>query len=530
MKKYIYIFVLLCATLWTCSDGDLEGDLYPVAIDKGGQNGGKGDNSMEAVVKRIKENMIHFSGGYFTMGASSEQQNDALSNEYPAHQATVGEFRLCRYEMTQRDWNAIAAWGDYPKVDFTVKGDNLPVTDVTYDMCLDIIDILNRYSGMNFRLPTEEEWEYAARQGMYGINYKYSGGDRLYKLGWYDDNSDGMPHPVGEKEPNAAGFYDMSGNVAEWCSSYYTENYSLGSTVHRDKRVVRGGSYDSESKYCRVSVRIPVPASEATYDLGLRLAINKLYDLQLDSHYEEFGKEGGVREIEVTTDGELLRCHCDVSWCKVVKSGDKLMITVEENKGVQRETVISVYAGDEEWGGKSEIRISQKGKPMEIGTLYDWNGVKGVVYEISNNGRSGKIVSLQETTRYWSSLTYQTNATSYTDGDANMQIIWSTGYDISNWPALQWCYNYSSDHQWYLPAKNELTDMFAAIRKYGTSKFDQVLTSNGGQTISSASSYWTSTETNYEWVVVVDRQGSVYTNAGKGNNYRVRAIRKVTFD
>ena len=72
--------------------------------------------------------------------------------------------------------------------------------------------------------------------------------------------------------------------------------------------------------------------------------------------------------------------------------------------------------------------------------------------------------------------------------------------------------------------------MFAAIRKYGTSKFDQVLTSNGGQTISSASSYWTSTETNYEWVVVVDRQGSVYTNAGKGNNYRVRAIRKVTFD
>lgn len=531
MKKYRYIFVLLCAVLWACSDGELEGDLYPVAVDKGGQDGGgsKGDNSMDAVVKGIKENMVWLYGSSFTMGATPVQQDEALTNEYPAHQVTVRDFRLCRYEMTQREWNAIAAWGGYRKVDFSVKGDNLPVTDVTYDMCLDIIDILNRYTGLKFRLPTEEEWEYAARMGTYGSDYKYAGGDRLYKLGWYADNSYGMPHPVGEKEPNIKDFYDMSGNVAEWCSSYYTEDYRQGSTIHRDKRVVRGGSYDLEAKYCRVSTRIPIPASEATYDLGLRLAIDKLYDLQLDSHYEEFGKEGGVREIKVTTNGEMLRCHCYAPWCKVVKSGDKLIISLEENKGVQRETVISVLAGDEEWEGEADIRIMQEGKPMEIGALYERDGVKGVVYEISSNGRSGKIVSLSEESYTWSSLSdYNTYATS-TDGEANMQIILNTGYGINNWPAFEWCYYYSYDHKWYLPAVNELADMFAAIRNYGTSKFDRILSENGGQEFSSASDYWSSTEVDYEWAYTVNKSGTVY-GLHKDNNYRVRAIRKVTFD
>lgn len=529
MKKYRYIFVLLCAALWACSDGELEGDLYPVAIDKGGQNGsgGKGDNSMEAVVKRIKENMVWLYGDSFTMGATSVQQDEALSNEYPAHQATVGEFRLCRYEMTQREWNAIAAWGGYRKVDFSVKGDNLPVTDVTYDMCLDIIDILNRYTGLKFRLPTEEEWEYAARMGMYGSDYKYAGGDRLYKLGWYDNNSDGMPHPVGEKEPNAKGLYDMSGNVAEWCSSYYTDDYHQGTTVHRDKRVARGGSYDSEARHCRVSTRIPVPAGETAYDLGLRLAIDKLYDLQLDSYYEEFGKEGGVREIKVTTNGEMLRCHCYVPWCKVVKSGDKLIISIEENKGVQREAVISVSAGDEEWEGEAEIRIRQKGKPMEIGALYEGNDTKGIVYEISSDGRSGKIVSLGEYTESWSTSVYSTGALSTYNGEANMTAIRNTEYWSSVYPAFWLCSVLGSD--WYLPAQDELVGMFRAIRNFGSSKFDQILSKNGGDEFSSASSYWSSTENNTYYAVVVDRQGNTYIEQ-KGSTFRVRAIRKVTFD
>lgn len=535
MKKYRYIFVLLCAVLWACSDGELEGDLYPVAVDKGGQDGGggKGDNSMDAVVKGIKENMVWLYGSSFTMGATSAQQDEALSNEYPAHQATVGKFRLCRYEMTQREWNAIAAWGGYRKIDFSVKGDNLPVTDVTYDMCLDIIDILNRYTGLKFRLPTEEEWECAARRGMYGSDYKYAGGDRLYKLGWYADNSDDMPHPVGEKEPNAAGLYDMSGNVAEWCSSYYTEDYRQGSTVHRDKRVARGGSYDSEARHCRVSTRIPVPAGETAYDLGLRLAIDKLYDLQLDSYYEEFGKEGGVREIKVTTNGELLRCHCYVPWCKVVKSGDKLIISVEENKGVQREAVISVSAGDEEWEGEAEIRIRQKGKPEEIGTLYERDDTKGIIYEISSDGRSGKIVSLTETSAAWNTSLYgYTYANSSSDGEANMQTIRNTGYGISNWPAFEWCYYYyyGSDNKWYLPAKDELVDLFDAVRSYGASKFDRILSANGGDEFSSASDYWTSTEYNSSYAYTVTKSGTVRNSVQKNYNYRVRAICKVTFD
>lgn len=156
------------------------GGPHPLALDKGGK---EDNSSMEAVVKGIKENMIYLNGGLFTMGATSEQQDEALENEYPARYASVGDFRLCRYEMTQREWNTIAAWGGYRQVDFSVKGDDLPVTDVTYEMCLDIIDILNRYTGLEFRLPTEEEWEYAARKNSPYGEGKYAGGDRLYRLG-----------------------------------------------------------------------------------------------------------------------------------------------------------------------------------------------------------------------------------------------------------------------------------------------------------------------------------------------------------
>lgn len=531
MKKYRYILGLLLAVLWACSNGELEGDLYPVALDKGGK---EDNSSMEAVVKGIKENMIYLNGGLFTMGATSEQQDEALENEYPARYASVGDFRLCRYEMTQREWNTIAAWGGYRQVDFSVKGGDLPVTDVTYEMCLDIIDILNRYTGLEFRLPTEEEWEYAARKNSPYGEGKYAGGDRLYRLGWYEDNSGGKPHPVGEKEPNAAGFYDMSGNVAEWCSSYYTENYDPGSAVSRTKRVGRGGSYDLEAKYCRVSTRIPVPADETAYDLGLRLAVDKLYDIQLDSYYEEFDAGGGVREIEMKTDGELVQCVSTESWCKVVKSGDKLIITVEKNEGILlREAKISVWAGDENWDGKVEIRIRQEGRPVKVGDVYDRDGVKGVIYEVSNDGLRGKIVSLAQITEIWSSRYTSSNGRTYAnsmdDGEANMQTIRNCIF-MFEFPAFKWCYDYDSDHQWYLPAHNELSDMFKAIRTFGTSEFDQVLTDNGGESLSSASAYWSSTEYDHEWAYGMDRGGSVRHSLHKNTTLCVRAIRKVTFD
>ena len=383
-------------------------------------------------------------------------------------------------------------------------------------------------------MPTEEEWEYAARKNSPYGEGKYAGGDRLYRLGWYEDNSGGKPHPVGEKEPNAAGFYDMSGNVAEWCSSYYTENYDPGSAVSRTKRVGRGGSYDLEAKYCRVSTRIPVPADETAYDLGLRLAVDKLYDIQLDSYYEEFDAGGGVREIEMKTDGELVQCVSTESWCKVVKSGDKLIITVEKNEGILlREAKISVWAGDENWDGKVEIRIRQEGRPVKVGDVYDRDGVKGVIYEVSNDGLRGKIVSLAQITEIWSSRYTSSNGRTYAnsmdDGEANMQTIRNCIF-MFEFPAFKWCYDYDSDHQWYLPAHNELSDMFKAIRTFGTSEFDQVLTDNGGESLSSASAYWSSTEYDHEWAYGMDRGGSVRHSLHKNTTLCVRAIRKVTFD
>ena len=211
--------------------------------------------SQRAVLEKLIANMVKVEGSTFTMGATPEQGNDAYEYERPAHQVTLSDYYIGRYEVTQKEWQAVM--GDNPSKFY---GDNLPVDYVSWNDCQDFINKLNQLTGLKFRLPTEAEWEFAARGGKQSKGYKYSGSDNAKNIAWYEKNSGSKPHQVGTKEPNELGIYDMSGNVGEWCGDWYGRYSSSAQTnptgpSSGSPRVLRGGSWFGSARFCRVSDR-----------------------------------------------------------------------------------------------------------------------------------------------------------------------------------------------------------------------------------------------------------------------------------
>ena len=211
--------------------------------------------SQRAVLEKLIANMVKVEGSTFTMGATPEQGNDAYEYERPAHQVTLSDYYIGRYEVTQKEWQAVM--GDNPSKFY---GDNLPVDYVSWNDCQDFINKLNQLTGLKFRLPTEAEWEFAARGGKQSKGYKYSGSDNAKNIAWYEKNSGSKPHQVGTKEPNELGIYDMSGNVGEWCGDWYGRYSSSAQTnptgpSSGSGRVLRGGSWCDYAGGCRVSFR-----------------------------------------------------------------------------------------------------------------------------------------------------------------------------------------------------------------------------------------------------------------------------------
>ena len=230
--------------------------------------------SQRAVLERLVENMVKVDGGIFTMGATKEQGSEAYDLEKPAHQVTLSDYYIGKYEVTQVEWEAVM--GTNPvKYD---KGDNRPVQNVSWEDCREFIRKLNNLTGLQFSLPTEAQWEYAARGGRNSRGYKYSGSNDIGSVAWYTDNSGGETHPVGMKQANELGLYDMSGNVYEWCSDWYG-SYSSNSQTNPtgaasgSYRVSRGGSYYFGAGYCRVSDRNVITPGYRINFLGLRLAV-----------------------------------------------------------------------------------------------------------------------------------------------------------------------------------------------------------------------------------------------------------------
>ena len=232
--------------------------------------------NLSAELNKLINNMVYVSGGTFTMGGTSEQGSDAYDDEKPTHSVTLSSYYICKYEVTQALWRAVM--GNNPS---NFKGDNLPVECVSWDDCQTFINRLNSYTGRNFRLPTEAEWEFAARGGNYSRHYKYSGSNYISDVAWYDGNSGNRTHPIGTKQANELGLYDMSGNVYEWCSDWYGSysSYSQNDPTGPNggsNRVRRGGCWNSYASGCRSSSRYNSAPGFRCNVIGLRLVLSQL--------------------------------------------------------------------------------------------------------------------------------------------------------------------------------------------------------------------------------------------------------------
>ena len=226
-------------------------------------------------VNGVAFNMVKVSGGTFQMGATSEQGSDAESDEKPVHQVTLSDYYIGETEVTQELWQAVM--GSNPS-GFTGSG-LLPVERVSWDDCQTFITKLNALTGMQFRLPTEAEWEFAARGGNSSQGYKYSGSNNIVDVAWYTKNSNSKTHEVGTKAPNELGLYDMSGNVWEWWQDWY-DYYSSSAQTNPTgptsgyHHMHRGGSWYGSAGNCRVSRRkFITPYDGVGRDHGLRLAL-----------------------------------------------------------------------------------------------------------------------------------------------------------------------------------------------------------------------------------------------------------------
>ena len=218
-------------------------------------------------------NMVYVEGGTFTMGCTSEQGGECKDDEKPSHSVTLSSYYIGETEVTQALWKAVM--GSNPSY---WTGDNLPVEKVNYADVETFITKLNQKTGRTFRMPTEAEWEYAARGGKKSRGYKYSGSNSIGDVAWYDENSGRKTHPVRQKQPNELGIYDMSGNVYEWCSDW-EGSYSSGSQTNPKGpssglgRELRGGSWSWVARSCRVSIRDYINPSCRNSNIGFRLVL-----------------------------------------------------------------------------------------------------------------------------------------------------------------------------------------------------------------------------------------------------------------
>lgn len=235
------------------------------------------NSSIETItVNGVSFNMINVEGGTFMMGSDD---SNAWENEKPVHQVTLSTYSIGETEVTCELWNAVM--GDYTRPSMK----NLPYSFASWDDCQKFIAKLNQLTNRNFRLPTEAEWEFAARGGNKSQGYKFSGGNRMSTVGWYKANSGGKTHDVKMKKPNELGLYDMSGNASEWCQDWYDTYNSEPQTnptgpSNGKYRVQRGSSWVCHGgKYIpRLTKRYGRDPKEDrssynTFDFGLRLAL-----------------------------------------------------------------------------------------------------------------------------------------------------------------------------------------------------------------------------------------------------------------
>ncbi len=243
-----------------------------------GGGGGTSGNCIDNLIN----NMVKVQGGSFLMG-SPDSDIEAVNQEKPQHRVTLSDFYICKYEVTQELWTAVMGESSTVSTKWKEslgKGDTYPAYNISWNDCDTFIQRLNAMTNKNFRLPTEAEWEYAARGGNQSKGYLYSGSDTIGNVAWY--YPDHKINIIMQKQPNELGLYDMSGNMAEWCSDWYDRQYysnSQNSTNPQGpatgtERVLRGGRWHDAAAQCRVAYRLSISPTVRADSFGFRLAMS----------------------------------------------------------------------------------------------------------------------------------------------------------------------------------------------------------------------------------------------------------------
>ena len=259
-------------------------------------------SNQEFTVNGVSFTMVYVQAGSFYMGS-----NDGFEDEKPVHLVTLNrDFYIGQFPVTQKLWKAVMG-SDAP---CSVKGENLPVTNITWDECQIFVRRLSELTGKDFHLPTEAQWEYAAKGGVHSKGFKYAGSDELFEVAWsMVENNEYKPHNVGEKHPNELGIYDMSGNIGEWCIDLF-HNYPSSANpeidpinhTHGTDRVYRGGVYmDPKSFDIGTDYPIGTPAlfallrlSSIRNSLNTAIASTKRYHISSRKHLNPNGRLSSV--------------------------------------------------------------------------------------------------------------------------------------------------------------------------------------------------------------------------------------------
>lgn len=219
--------------------------------------------------------MVFVQGGSFTMGGTE-------ADEKPAHTVIVSSFSIGKFEVTVAEYKAFCSAGgkSMPSAPSWGWNDKHPMVNISFDDAIAYCNWLSESTSKNYRLPTEAEWEYAARGGNKSNGYTYAGSDDLDESGWRIDNAGGQTQACGRKKPNELGLYDMGGNAWEWCKDWYSDSYYSSSPSTNPKgpssgslQVLRGGSWRNSAATCRVSFRTGGIPGYRNYDYGFRVVL-----------------------------------------------------------------------------------------------------------------------------------------------------------------------------------------------------------------------------------------------------------------
>ncbi len=233
-------------------------------------------------ILNLIDDLVLVEGGTFLMGAqNTDEQGDnydaeAQTSESPVHEVTLSSYYIGKHEITQREWRTIMGY-DLNWSETYGEGDSVPAYNVTWVEALQFMEKLNALTRLSFQLPSEAEWEFAARGGTHTQHYRYSGSNQVEEVAWHKDNTGNILHPVGQKLPNELGLYDMSGSLWEWCLDTYGEYPDSPQTnpvfQNGNPYAMRGGAWTYLPSYCRVSCRDPYDENTISIANGLRVVL-----------------------------------------------------------------------------------------------------------------------------------------------------------------------------------------------------------------------------------------------------------------